>query len=308
MDNLTHSLVGALLSQAGLKKMTGRATATLVIAANIPDIDAVALFWGTEHLAFRRGITHGPLALLILPALVWLGMLAWNQVSHSRDPVRPGVLLGFAYLGALTHPLLDWLNSYGIRFLEPFSNRWHASDTLFIIDIWLWALLAATYVMGRLREGRGSRRWFVPARYGLVLAVAYGVLNATITAQAEQQGAKLVRLQYQIEPDLVVANPVPVRFWARSILWRGEGVLGEGDYLFLDGPMITGRPRDIALDHPAIAAARGRSDVEAFLFWSRMPHVVEHDGRVWLRDQRFGGEATRATFQVDLGEAPSPTP
>ena len=37
MDNLTHSLVGALLSQAGLKKLTGRATAALVIAANLPD-------------------------------------------------------------------------------------------------------------------------------------------------------------------------------------------------------------------------------------------------------------------------------
>ena len=40
MDNLTHSLVGAVLGQLGLKKRTGLAVPTLVIAANLPDIDA----------------------------------------------------------------------------------------------------------------------------------------------------------------------------------------------------------------------------------------------------------------------------
>jgi inner membrane protein len=59
MDNLTHSLVGALLGQAGLKRKTGLAMPTLIIAANIPDIDAIAvLLGGDEHLALRRGITQ----------------------------------------------------------------------------------------------------------------------------------------------------------------------------------------------------------------------------------------------------------
>ncbi len=43
MDNLTHSLVGALFGQMGLKRKTGLAMPTLIIAANIPDIDAVAV-------------------------------------------------------------------------------------------------------------------------------------------------------------------------------------------------------------------------------------------------------------------------
>jgi inner membrane protein len=72
MDNLTHSLVGAVLGQAGLKRTTGLAMPALIIGANLPDVDAACFFWleGTEHLAFRRGITHGPPALVLLPLIL----------------------------------------------------------------------------------------------------------------------------------------------------------------------------------------------------------------------------------------------
>ena len=69
MDNLTHSLVGALIGQAGLKRKTGLAMPALIIGANLPDVDAACFLWleGVEHLAFRRGITHGPIAWVLLP-------------------------------------------------------------------------------------------------------------------------------------------------------------------------------------------------------------------------------------------------
>ena len=40
MDNLTHSLVGALIGQAGLKRKTGLAMPPLILGANLPE-DAV---------------------------------------------------------------------------------------------------------------------------------------------------------------------------------------------------------------------------------------------------------------------------
>ena len=58
MDNLTHSLVGAALSRAGLDRRTPLATATLVVAANAPDIDVLSFVRGPYFaLSFRRGIT-----------------------------------------------------------------------------------------------------------------------------------------------------------------------------------------------------------------------------------------------------------
>ena len=64
MDNLCHTLVGAALAQSGLKRRTPLATATLLVAANLPDADVISLAWGsTTGLGFRRGWTHGVLAL-----------------------------------------------------------------------------------------------------------------------------------------------------------------------------------------------------------------------------------------------------
>ena len=69
MDNLTHTMVGATLGEAGLKKMTGLGMATLMIAANLPDLDVLVIPFA-DQLPFRRGWTHGPLGLLVLPPLL----------------------------------------------------------------------------------------------------------------------------------------------------------------------------------------------------------------------------------------------
>ena len=149
MDNFTHSLAGWALSRAGLARKTGLATATLVLAANIPDIDAIASLLGTQSLAIRRGITHGPVAILILPLLLTWAMIAFDtrqtrlgKRPANRLPLHRGWLLALAYIGTASHPALDFLNSYGIRLLEPFSSRWFYGDTLFIIDVWIWSILA----------------------------------------------------------------------------------------------------------------------------------------------------------------------
>ena len=165
MDNLTHSLVGALIGQAGLKRKTGLAMPALIIGANIPDVDAACLFWldGVEHLAFRRGITHGPIAWVVLPLLL-AGALWWFDRWQGKRGTRPegrirvnfGWLFALAFIGCLTHPALDWLNVYGIRLLEPFSSRWFYGDTLFIIDVWLWALMGFATWFSLRREKRGG--------------------------------------------------------------------------------------------------------------------------------------------------------
>jgi inner membrane protein len=339
LDNLTHSLAGAVLGQMGLKRLTGRATATLIIAANLPDIDAVATVLGTESLAIRRGITHGPIALLLLPLLLTGLVLVWERwrPNQAGVPVRAGPLLLIAYIGTLSHPALDWLNSYGIRLLEPFSSRWYAGDTLFIIDVWIWTALIVSFFWSRRREKRGGN-WQRPAWLGFTAICAYIFANGLITARAEALGqeavARMVRLQ-PVEPmsrviyrreatpvlppttpmvraEMVVANPQPGRFWRRSVLWRGSGLGGELDYDWLrerDGIILEGNGVLLRLNHPALAAARERPDVRAFLFWSRMPFVTEENGRILLKDQRFASSlrnsAGRAIgsydpFTVDL--------
>jgi inner membrane protein len=303
MDNLTHSFAGALLAQMGLKKLSGRATSTLVIAANIPDIDAVASLLGTESLAVRRGLTHGPIALAILPLLLTGLVLLWNRWRPAEQPVRFWPLLLCAYIGTLSHPALDWLNSYGIRLLEPLRSTWYAGDTLFIIDLWIWAALIGAFFWSRRREKQGGD-WQRPAWIGFAAIGGYILANGLITGRAEARTTALL-VEQSIRPSLVVANPVPITFWRRTMLWRqGSELHGSGSFVLDAGATLDGLPQRSHLDHPALAAARGRKDVEAFLFWSRMPIVIERGGQTFLADQRFNSELTRGQFLVPLTSRP----
>ncbi len=319
MDNITHSLIGALIGQTGLKKLSGLGMPTLIIAANIPDIDAACFLWleGTEHLGFRRGITHGPLAMLILPLLLTAAMVGFDRWQtrrgkrpSTRTDVRFGPLYLLALIGTLSHPAFDWLNNYGVRLLEPFSSQWFYGDTLFIIDVWMWAILIGGLIWSWLAERRGAD-W---ARRGSIAALvlsAYVSGNGLVTGTAEATTARWVQATYGIEPDLVVASPAPLAIWQREMLWRGQGQHGSRIVNLADGllpslfdPAIAA-PRPIGMDDPRIAAAaRTDPQVRAFLFWSRMPFAVrEADGSITLRDQRFTNPLTGDRFKVRIAPA-----
>ncbi|MDM7957426.1 metal-dependent hydrolase [Blastomonas sp.] len=320
MDNFTHGLAGWALAQAGLKRMTGLAVPTLIIAANLPDIDAVLSVLGTQSLALRRGWSHGPIALLILPLLLtgaMIGFERWQVRRRKRPkgrlPVRPLPLLMLAYIGTLSHPALDYMNNYGIRLLEPFSPRWFYGDTLFIIDAVLWTILPLGIWASRRREAVGKPGWERPAQAVLVAALLYIGGNYALSAKAEQDTAIAVREQRGIAPDLVIANPVPVLFWQREMLWRGDAMIGRGDYRAFGTPALTLQRGAAATNmaSPWVArAAAQNSDAQAFLFWARIPyaHLTDIAGgkRVTLRDARFDSSpiADRFSVVVDVKDRP----
>ena len=313
MDNLTHSLVGVLLGQTGLKRKTALATPTLIIAANLPDIDAACFFWlhGAEHLGFRRGITHGPIAMLLLPLLLWGIMLGWDRWLRRGKADRPAVhrgwLLALAYVGCLSHPALDWLNVYGIRLLEPFSSRWFYGDSIFIIDVWLWAGLIAAIIGARRRDRSGQDGGRV-AWIALVAISAYIFVNGLITGRAEARTHALLAQVRGVTAEMVVASPPPLAFWRRDIFWRGTlngvGYYGSFHNNIFDGgePVAAGGglSRPSGMDNPRLAAiAATNSEVRAFLLWSRMPVArFLPDGRLILSDQRFGDPRVADRFTV----------
>jgi membrane-bound metal-dependent hydrolase YbcI (DUF457 family) len=165
LDNLTHTLVGAAIAKAGAERATPLATATLVMAANAPDLDISSFVRGEYFaLAFRRGITHGWPALVVLPFVVTAGVLAWDRwVRRKRDPtvppVRPRMIFAFSVLGLLTHPSLDWLNTYGMRWGLPFDGSWTYGDALFIIDPWIWIVLGSAVFLTSSPSRRANWGW-----------------------------------------------------------------------------------------------------------------------------------------------------
>lgn len=302
MDNLTHSLVGALFGQMGLKRRTGLAMPTLIIAANIPDIDATCTVFGMRSLAMRRGITHGPIAMVVLPIVLAVAMLAWDRWQQrrgkrppDRPPVRFGWLLALAYLGCLSHPFFDWLNSYGIRLLEPFSHRWFYGDALFIVDPWLWAMLIAGLWFSQRRERARGDDWSRPAWWAFVGIVFYISLNLAITARI----ADRARL-WAPQPTTAVVNPVPLAFWRREVLWRTIGHYNSYSATVLDRGQDLHPWRTVGMNDPRIARrVAGNPDAQAFLFWSRLPVADAQGDTIVLRDQRFQG-VTAGRFAVEL--------
>lgn len=320
MDNLTHSLVGAVLGQAGLKRTTGLAMPALIIGANLPDVDAACFFWlhGTEHLAFRRGITHGPPALVLLP-LVLAGLLwafdRWQTRRGTRPegrlPVRFGWLYAMAFVGCLSHPFFDWLNVYGIRLLEPFSSQWFYGDTLFIIDPWLWALLIASVWWSRRREKAGAE-WARAGQVGVAAVLAYIGVNGWISAQQEGEGRLIAQMEFgkvRVSGDnletqttaKVIASPMPLQFWEREVLVGSEGIwLKEECYSYDDCYARAVSENICALPNLA-AARRTNSQLDAFLFWSRAPFATRAaDGSVVLRDARFTDPRVEDRFSLAL--------
>jgi inner membrane protein len=68
---------------------------------------------------------------------------------------------------------MDWLNSYGVRLLMPFSNRWFYGDALFIVDPVLYVVFGAAVVWSRIRIARAHPAPARPARLGLTVAAVY---------------------------------------------------------------------------------------------------------------------------------------
>ncbi len=302
MDNLTHTLTGVLLGRAGLKRLTGRATAALVIASNLPDIDSfVAPLLGLQPIAVHRGFTHGIGGFVTLPFFTAVIILLWERLRPSKNPfpVRFWPLVLVALIGGLFHSLLDWLTSYGTRLLDPVSQTWFYGDAWFIVDPWVWIALIVGLELS-WRAERLGRDWHRPSLVVLAGLVVYAAFNLGISQRTEAEAR--YRLS-EIRPTMVVASPEPVLFWRRRIQWRTASIHGAGSYDLVRGLRLEPVSEPNRLDDPRLADARAvDARVRAFLFWSRMPIVVERDGRAFLTDQRFAGRQGRGgPFLIPLG-------
>ena len=164
MDNVTHTLYSVTLAKTGLDRLAPRATITLVIGANFPDIDIASFFRGSIcYLKYHRGITHSLLAIpfggLLIATVMYFIHNRWLSKDESV-PFWKYVLL--ASIGVGSHVLLDFTNSYGIRPFLPFSGRWVSGNIEFIIDPWVLAALGLTlglpFFFGLINQEIGARK------------------------------------------------------------------------------------------------------------------------------------------------------
>jgi inner membrane protein len=307
MDNVCHTLLGAALGEAGLKRRTQYGNATLMIASNLPDLDVLIFLTDTSSLSFRRGWTHGIAAQVLLPialtAIVWsAGRLApRGRARDAGTSLHVGWLLLLSYVGVSLHVFLDFLNNYGIRLLAPFDWRWFYGDAVFIVDLWLWLAFGAGVWLARRQAAPA------PARAALVFAACYVTAMLLSARAARAVVADVWRETRNTEPRALMVGPNPFTPFTRTV------IVDAGDRY--ETGTFTWWPTEVKFDseatpkndgEPVVAAARQQSrGVREFLVWSRFPFWrVDPTGsaaEVTVADMRFmaAGRRFAATTTVD---------
>jgi inner membrane protein len=321
MDPLTHTLLGSTLASTRLRDATRLSTAALVIGANLPDVDSILYFTGHDDLAlgFRRGWTHGVLALVVLPFVLTGLLLLYDRMRP--DPQRPASgrwLLALSALAILTHPFLDWLNNYGMRWLMPFDGSWSYGDSVYIMDPWLWLILGigwlaprrpsiatilvlviATLLLLRVVARRSEsyvivvivvaavlflallwrpRTPRIPA-FALLAASIYIGARLIINQATEARVTREVARATGERVERVMASPHPMDPTRWDVVAQTGSAYRFGRFRWNHG--LTLAPDRLPLPQPSPEwdAARRDPSVRGFMTWVRFPwYEVEHDG------------------------------
>lgn len=328
MDPLTHTLVGANLASTRLAQKTRLATAAFVIGANIPDVDSILYFTGYDDLAlgFRRGWTHGVLALVLLPFIQTALLMAYARLRPDAErPVNARWLLILSTIGILTHPFLDWLNNYGMRWLMPFRGTWFYGDSVFIMDPWLWLVLGAGWLAGKraswplfalwlfftvaivwVVRGRAPEYliivgivalillaalfWRAPRSFATIaLVIAFTYIGARLTIHAMTANAVRDELQ-NVQRLMVAPHPLDPRRW--DVVAQTGDVYRFGHYTWATRTLTLADDRlPVAKDSPEWAAAQQDPSIRGFMTWVRFPwYEIDRrpDGtHVFIHDARY---------------------
>lgn len=204
MDNLTHTLIGVGLARAGLSQKFGRGTTLiLAVASNLPDIDVGCLFApGPLAFLWRRTFSHCLLGAAILVLLAtWIFRRYFPNLSWP-------IVLGLTALGVAGHLFCDLWNAYGVVLLWPFSWNRFSLDWIYIIDLIIWGVLIASWLLSRARPQRTMRIW----QTGLTVLAIY----VAICAWSSNTTLDLARAQSKSNaPIYVYPEPLgPERFRA----------------------------------------------------------------------------------------------
>lgn len=171
MDNITHTLIGALIGE-GAAHTAPPATnepaaavrrtlflAVMIVGSNLPDSDLVYSFGENGKLSYlleHRGHTHTVAGAILGSAVMLAACALLLRLRSLRLSSRDWIWLSALALGApLLHVAMDALNTYGVHPWWPIDNRWFYGDSVFIVEPLFWASAASLALLFRSFVARG---------------------------------------------------------------------------------------------------------------------------------------------------------
>ncbi len=327
MEPVTHFLTGACMGRAGFNRKTGLATATMILAAEAPDMDILGEIKGSAFgFAHHRGFTHSFLGLFIIEAAV-VGLMygIWRlrgqtvKIKDEKLPPRWGLLFLFAYIAGLSHILLDFTNNYGVRPFWPFVERWYSWDIVFIADPVMLILLVAGLLfpaLSALIDGEfGVKRKTPRGRLAASLALFGIVVMWGVRDYEHRRAVNLLNANSYQGANPVRASAYP--YWWTPMQWSGV-VETEKFLATVEVNTLTGEvdPRDeMGVHHKpqensATLAAKGSYLGRAYLDWAQYPiiesesldsgnSIVHFKDLRYARSGRGGKGALSASVELD---------
>lgn len=290
MDNITHTLIGALVgtrAAAGLKQSRNAVVVSSILANSFPDADIVyASFLSGDfgYLLHHRGHTHTVPGALGCGVVVWI--LVWGFSIARRSPLSrdASLLVGaVSFLGAILHLLLDSLNTYGTHPFWPLNNDWIYGDTLFIVEPTLWITMAFALCTSV------SSRW-VRCAAGTLAAAAMGLIVLSNRVPA------LVFTPFLIILALML---LASRFFSRRLMFRAWCFASAAVFtcFFVNGRLAAKELRPTSSGEEMLVSFVSPSPANPFC-WSFLQMVQSESEIAYLRGFI---QPWRSAFRLDCG-------
>lgn len=253
MDPVTHALTGITIKQLGFKKK--HVLFVLLLSSIAPDFDYVTRFWGADvFLRYHRGLTHGILALIVVPII--LGLIFGYKKGFFY-------YFALSFLGYGAHLLMDLATQYGTRILSPLDWEQYSLDLVFIIDPYILLGLLACIIFGRVNKKKAS----LIAATTLILLVSYFGLRYHLHNKTRDF------LKTKLDANTYKMCPLPnahLRWWfvARS----GNEILTGFADLFAQRISIDERYISNP-DDPHIQRSKETRVVNNFLYFAKYPYA-----------------------------------
>jgi inner membrane protein len=224
MDNLTHTLIGALVGEtaaiatrADPNGLTPDLRRTLLVGSaavgsNLPDSDLLYSFFApnVNYLLHHRGHTHTVIGALVLAAVLYALVRWWLQRQRFTISRQDRVwIAGMLMFTALLHIGMDFMNNYGVHPFWPIDTRWYYGDSVFIIEPLLWAACAPLALVFKAIWARALVVLLLLIGMGLVFFT--GMVPATLAVLFTALIGVMLLIARVCPPKVALA--ISVAFW-----------------------------------------------------------------------------------------------
>jgi inner membrane protein len=286
MDLVTQVVLGAAVGEVVLGKKAGnKAILWGAIGGLIPDLDVLItpFFNDVDGLFVHRGFSHSVVFSFILAPLIgWLAYIIHQKnINASKfDWIK------LLFWATFTHPILDYMTTYGTGAFWPFSDYRVEFSNVGIVDLFytLPLILVLAVIMFINRSSQLRRKLIMSVVF---LTTAY--LGATAVNKLYVNSVfKNAFAEKNIEYERFKTSALPLS----NFLWMGLAETDSGYYMGLYSNFDSEKPQEfmfIDRNHDKLQGfAQDEGLHKLIQFTKGWYHVGEDKNGLYLVDLRFG--------------------